>query len=204
MLLLLAVSATQAADPVEAWHTVDPSARFGSVQLTAHTQFRWRAHTPVNTGEMPRVAYFRAGPMAQIALPGVTLHAGYWYQDAHRNSADWEDSQRVFAGAERDLVRGVRTRGLWEYFFAASRPSFHRYRHLLRFGKESDGWSPLGSCEVFFDARGAAALRPLASLRHNVGTRARVELGYFFDWRRGDVGGPRHVLFTTLRLQLRQ
>ncbi len=204
LLLVLASPTARAADPAEAWHTIEPAANFGRVQLAAHAQFRWRLYTPSNAVGIPRVAYFRAGPIAQIALPALTLHAGYWYQDAHRNSADWEGSQRIFAGAERDVVPGIRTRGLWEYFFAGNRSNYHRYRHLVRFAREEDGWSPLGSCEVFFDRLGASGLRPLASVRRNVGTQARFELGYFYDWRRRDVGGTRHVLFTTLRFQLRQ
>lgn len=200
-LLFLLAAPSRAADPAEVWHTLEPSARFGRMQLAAHVQFRWRSYSA--NQDLARVSYFRAGPVVQVALRNFTVAGGYWYQENHgRRGADWEDNDRVFAGAERDLTRSLRTRGTWEYFFGNSRAAFHRYRHLLRFSKDRDGWSPLGSCEIFFDRAGAAALRPLASLRHNLGTQARFEAGYFYDFRRRDAGGPRHVIFTSLRFQL--
>lgn len=204
-LLTLLLTPVSAADPAEFWHTAEAAWLTGRTQLTLHGQFRWRFDTSADTKRTPRSAYYRGGPVVQAPWRGFVWQGGYYYQENHgRLTSDWEDSQRVFAGGEKQLSRGFSSRGMWEYFFGAARASFHRYRHHVRFVRERDGWSPLAYCELFVDRQGFFALRPYAGVRRNVGSSTRIEAGYFYDLRRRNVGGPRHVVFTSVRFQWRK
>lgn len=182
----------------ETWHTFDAAAAVGRAQVQFHSQLRSRF------GESP-LYHGRLGPILQVPLHGLNLIAGYYFQETSRPK-EIEDSHRTFLGVDLPVRTGalaISTRALWERFFIPGKPNFSRYRQMVRFQKTMGKWMPQGYVEVFFDAHGASALRPSFSVRRELNRSTRFDVGYFYDLRRHDLGGGRHVIFTTVRFQLR-
>ncbi|MBI3684745.1 MAG: hypothetical protein HY235_30615 [Acidobacteria bacterium] len=200
-LLLLALwpALGWAHDPVETWHEIDSSWLLGKASLILHGQIR-------TNSRVGNFGYGRFGPMVQVPVRRLTLGGGYFYQESRPALIDWENSHRLFVLADIPIRRGVvslNTRPSLERFLAPDR-AFNRYRQWLRIQREGKRWMPFGYLEGFVYRKGIYAWRPAGGLRYQITPFTQLEFGYFFDWRIRPAGGPRHVLFTTLRFRWRE
>lgn len=194
--LLLALSPALGAQPLESWHTTDFSYLHGSKLFTLHTQFR-------TSSRWSRVHHGRIGPWFQFLHRGVIYGAAYYYQHNDVQGQDPEDSHRPFTWIDFPVHKGrnrVTNRAMYERFFGTLRPAFNRYRYQVRYQREG-AWTPVLSWEAFVDHHGVFAWRYSAAIRHGLSKVSELDAGYFYDQRRMDVGGPRHVLFTNVRFR---
>ncbi|MBL8230706.1 MAG: hypothetical protein JNL98_19595 [Bryobacterales bacterium] len=196
MMLLLAGAVPLEAQPFESWHTTDFTYLRGSKQFTLHTQFR--------SADRFRLLYHgRVGPWFQYLHRGVTYGAAYYYQRNHPSGRELEDSHRPFAWIDFPLLEGphrVTNRAMYERFLGAARPAFNRYRYQVRYSREGQ-WTPILSFESFVDHKGLFGWRYSGSIRRALSRVSELHVGYFYDQRRANVGGPRHVVFTNLRFR---
>lgn len=194
--LLLALPVAAQAQPFETWHTTDVSYLRGSKMFTLHTQLR-------TASRFRDVYHGRIGPWFQLLHRGVTFGAAYYYQHNGVDGREPEDSHRPFAWVDFPLNKGrhrVANRAMYERFFGSSRPAFNRYRYQVRYQREGT-WTPVLSAESFVDRHGIFAWRYSGAIRHPLNKNSELDVGYFYDQRRRNVGGPRHVLFTNLRFR---
>jgi hypothetical protein len=194
--LLLGLPAALQAQPMESWHTTDFAYVRGSKLFMLHTQLR-------TSSRWSHIYHGRTGPWFQFLHRGVTYGSAYYYQHNHLNGRDPEDSHRSFTWIDFPVHKGsnrVMNRAMYERFFGSSRPAFNRYRYQVRYQREGT-WTPLISWEAFLDRHGVFAWRYSAGIRHALNKTSELDAGYFYDQRRMNVGGPRHVLFTNLRFR---
>ncbi|MCS7026363.1 MAG: DUF2490 domain-containing protein [Bryobacteraceae bacterium] len=184
------------AQPFESWHNSDFALRRRSKQFTLHTQLR-------SADRFQRLYHARVGPLFQMPYNRLIFGGGYYYQTNRVPGRDLEDSHRPFGWVEfplRDGRQRVVSRAMFERFLGAARPSFNRYRYQIRYTRQAS-WSPVISFESFLDHQGVFAWRYSGAMRRVLSQASELDVGYFYDQRRANVGGPRHVFFTNLRLR---
>ncbi len=188
---------TLAAQEVWSWHSFDFALlKTRSVELALHTRLRTR-EGDFQQGRSGTILRFT--PHSRTAVIG-----GYYYGREEDTREEWQNSHRVFGGAELRIYRrgavSVASRGLVERFVTTSRPSFNRYRFRTRLSANYP-IGPFTSGEWFWDARGYLATRYQAGLRWRASKWASVELGYMYDARSPQLGPPRHGMVTHLLLE---
>lgn len=155
---------------------------------------------------------FRLGPVFQVQLHRrFTVIGGYYLSRQQRSDPDlnpggagggWSTTHRLFGGGElRLLDRAGRwdTRGLYERF-VRDLPDFFRYRQRFRWTYPA-ARGPYAGAEVFWDAAGWRSTRWSAGWRWNLGSRAGLDTGYFYEPRRLEFGAARHMWLLTLHLR---
>lgn len=177
----------------ETQHAFDASLRLRPrLNLVLHSRVRTQ---PGRLG----LYQVRAGPILEYSAAGLKWIGGYYYAQQENSDEDFIGGHRVFGGAEGRLWNGGRTSGdlrvLAERFELAQGRDFARYRARLRVSGRR-ALAPYGSAEAFFDARGWRSTRHAVGLRAGNGSRISVDLGYFVEPRRSDVGPLRHMFLT--------
>lgn len=185
-----------AAQEVWSWHSFD-------FALLKARGVEWGLHTRLRTRE-GELQQGRSGTILRFTPRSpVTLIGGYYYGREEDTREEWQNSHRVFAGAEARVYRrgavSVTTRGLVERFATSARPSFNRYRYRLRLST-NQRIGPYTSGEWFWDAKGYLAGRYQGGLRWRGSRWAAVEFGYMYDARSPHLGPSRHGLVTQLFL----
>lgn len=196
-IVMLLASGTLAAQEVWSWHSVD-------FTLLKARGVEWGLHTRLRTRE-GELQQGRSGTILRFTPRSrVTWIGGYYYGREEDTREEWQNSHRVFAGAEARLYRrgavSVATRGLVERFATGARPSFNRFRHRIRLST-SHRIGPYASGEWFWDAKGYLAGRYQGGVRWRGAKWAAVGFGYMYDARSPHLGPSRHGLVTQLFLR---
>lgn len=190
VMLLLAGSA--AAQEQWSWHSADFTVYEGrAVEWALHTRLRTRQ------GDLQQG---RSGTILKFA-PRARLNwiAGYYYGREEDTREEWQDSHRLFGGAEVRLYRRgavtVAARGLAERFLREGRPDLTRLRQRVRLSTRHR-IGPYTSGEWFWDLKGYLASRYQGGLRWRASRWLAIEAGYMYDARSPQLGPPRHGLVT--------
>lgn len=197
--LVLLSAGTLAAQELWSWHSVDFTLlKTGGVEWGLHTRLRTRE------GELQQS---RSGTILRFTPHSrITVIGGYYYGRDEDTREEWQDSHRVFGGAETRVHRWgaatVAARGLVERF-GGGRPSFTRFRNRIRLSTDRR-IGPYASGEWLWDAKGYLAGRYSGGLRWRCSSWASIEFGYIYDARSPQLGPPRHGVVTQLLLERRR
>lgn len=196
LLFWITAAWSRAAAQMETQHAFDGSFRLNQrLDLVLHARLRTQ---PGALG----VYQARGGPIVEYEVRnGLKLIVGYYYARQENSQQDFIGGQRWFGGGEAGLWTGraakADLRALAERFLPAQGESFGRYRLRLRVsGKQA--LAPYASVEPLLDARGWRSTRYASGLRIGNGGRVSVDLGYFYEPRRADVGRTRHMVMMGL------
>lgn len=203
---LLAVSTavlsagTLTAGELWSWHSVD-------FTLLKARGVEWGLHTRVRTRE-GELQQSRSGTILRFTPHSrLTVVGGYYYGREEDTREEWQNSHRVFSGAEARVSRksgvSVAVRGLVERFATGGRPSFTRFRNRVRLSTDHR-IGPFASGEWFWDVKGYLAGRYSSGLRWRSSNWASMEFGYLYDARSPHLGPPRHGVVTQLLLERRR
>jgi hypothetical protein len=191
--LLWPLAAVNYAQITETYHTFDidvPTAH--GVNVTLHSRLRTQ----------PRgIGFYEArfGPIVNWRMNSrSTLSGGYYFAEQN-NESGYRIVQRPFAGASTTILSTARTdlsaRMVVERTLTPTAADYNRYRGRLRLGG-TRRLAPYTSFELFLDRHGWRSHRLAGGMRAAVGAHWRVDGGYFFESRRTDAGGDRHVWTT--------
>ena len=145
----------------------------------------------------------RAGPiLSWDATKRIALLGGYYYaQQERRIDRDFIGGHRFFGGAEFAVVEKRRVsfdqRVLVERFQPDAAPDFSRYRLRSRLSAKG-AVAPYTSNEFFFDALGWRSNRYSLGIRWSQFKALQIDLGYFYEHRRLEVGPARHMWLTSI------
>ena len=186
-----------AAQELWSWHAVD-------FALFKARGVEWALHTRLRTRE----GYLQQGRSGTILKftprPRFSIIGGYYYGREEDTREEWQNSHRVFAGAEARLYRrcavSVASRSLVERFVTSARPSFNRFRLRTRLSTDYR-IGPYTSGEWFWDAKGYLAARYQGGVRWRGSRWASFEFGYMYDARSPQLGPPRHGVVTNVLLE---
>jgi len=178
------------------WHSFD-------FALLKARGFEWGLHTRLRTREGD-LQQGRSGTILRFTPRSrITVIGGYYYGREEDTREEWQNSHRVFAGAEARLyqrgVISVASRSLVERFAIGARPSFNRFRYRIRLST-NQRIGPYTSGEWFWDAKGYLAGRYQGGVRWRGSKWASVEFGYMYDARSPHLGPSRHGVVTQLFL----
>jgi hypothetical protein len=190
--LVLLAGGALAGEEVWSWHSVDYT-------FLKTKRVDWALHTRLRTRE-GELQQSRTGTIVRVAANArVSVIGGYYYGRQEDTRAEWQDSHRMFGGAEARLYRkGVVTvagRGLAERFVTEGRPSTWRFRQRVRLTTEQRV-GPYVSGEWFWDPQGYLATRYQGGVRWRGAGWMTVEAGYMYDARSAQLGVPRHGMVT--------
>ena len=202
VLLAAAGAALTRAQPIEGFHIVEGVASVGhGLQLTPHLRLRSADH-------FQELAQVRAGLiLTKTLVPHLdALAAGYWEPTVRKPR--FPASYRLQLGAQARISLGekwtLQPRALWERLNRTTGFAYRRVRLGGRLTFTGTKVSPYLYTDTFLTGTGATLFhssRNGAGLGWGLGRRARMELEYFYDVRRGFWGGDRQVL--TTRIQFR-
>lgn len=197
IILVLLSAGTLAAQELWSWHSID-------FALLKARGVEWGLHTRLRTRE-GELQQGRSGTILRFTPRSrITVIGGYYYGREEDTREEWQNSHRVFAGAEVRVYRrgagSVASRGLVERFVTSARPSFNRFRHRTRLSTDYR-IGPYTSGEWFWDAKGYLAARYQGGLRWRSSRWASVEFGYMYDARSPQLGPSRHGVVTQLLLE---
>ncbi len=186
-----------AAQEAWSWHSVD----FGLLKARG---FEWALHTRLRTRE-GELQQGRSGTILRFTPRSrITVIGGYYYGREEDTREEWQNSHRVFAGAETRVYRqgtlSVASRALVERFATGDRPSFTRFRYRIRASTDLR-IGPYTSGEWFWDAKGYLAGRYQGGVRWRGSKWASLEFGYIYDARSSQLGPSRHGAVTHLLLK---
>lgn len=131
--------------------------------------------------------------------PKVQLAAGAFISWFEYPNNDWQRHFRPIVAIEPTVLRKPVTLALrtqYERFMITERPDYNRYRQRFRVSRGRQ-WSPYASIEFFFTDHGYATTRYGTGLRRNINKRDSVEFGYWYETRRLNDYGIRHMFYTT-------
>ena len=196
-LFMLLSAGTLAAQELWSWHSFD-------LALFKARGVEWGLHTRLRTRE-GQLQQGRSGTILRFTPRSrITVIGGYYYGREEDTREEWQNSHRLFAGAEARLYRrgavSVASRGLVERFVVSARPSFNRFRYRTRLSTDYR-IGPYTSGESFWDANGYLATRYQGGLRWRGSRWASVEFGYMYDARSPQLGPSRHGVVTQLLLE---
>jgi hypothetical protein len=189
-----------AAQEMWSWHSVD----FALIKARG---VEWGLHTRLRTQE-GELQQGRSGTILRYTPHSrITVIGGYYYGREEDTREEWQNSHRVFSGAEARVFQhgavSVASRGLIERFVSSGRPSFNRFRHRVRLSSDRR-IGPFASGEWFWDVKGYLAGRYQGGLRWRGSRWASVEFGYMYDARSPHLGPPRHGVVTQLLFEPRR
>lgn len=148
----------------------------------------------------------RAGPiLSWDATKRVALLGGYYYaQQERRIDRDFIGGHRFFGGTEVTVVNKRRfsldQRVLAERFLSDAAPDFNRYRLRSRLSAKG-AVAPYTSHESFFDALGWRSNRYSVGIRWSPLPALQIDVGYFYEHRRLEVGPTRHMWLTSIHFK---
>ncbi|HET8550378.1 MAG TPA: DUF2490 domain-containing protein [Bryobacteraceae bacterium] len=187
------MAAAAYAQPTETYHVfdVDVPASHG-LTVTLHSRLRTQSQTPG-----PYEARF--GPIITCRVsPRQTLAAGYYYTE-QKDTEAYRTIHRPFVGASTTILSNASTelsaRVSAERFLITGRPDFNRYRGRVRLAAKGRV-APYSNFELLLDRQGWRSHRLGGGLRAALGSRFHLDGGYFFESRRTNAGGDRHVWTT--------
>jgi len=185
------------------WNTFEVAAPLAKGwELTLHSRLRTRH-------EFHQIAQVRGGPQISYRYQRWNLRGAYYFEPDHSATNHpargyWESGHRVFGSADLTLHPERRVavipRFMWERFFTADRGNYNRYRSGARvnFGART---GPYLQHEWMFVAGGLQILRNGAGMRIAAGRHWSIEGGWLFDRRRGDWGGNRQAIISSVRYE---
>ena len=187
--LLLASAATA---EIQTQHAFDTSFRMKQFEILWH----FRVRTQPEGGGLFQV---RTGPILEVDLNDrVTVLAGSYFT-REREERHWTTITRPFAGGEV-MVWGraveVDWRSVLERFIVADEPDYFRFRNRFRVSMRGDR-AAYGGVEIFVDADGVRSTRYSAGLRRTFRGDFIIDIGYFFEDRRPNPLGERHMFSTS-------
>lgn len=196
IIVVLHAAGTLAAQELWSWHSVD-------FALFKSRGVEWGLHTRLRTREGD-LQQGRSGTILRFTPRSrATVMGGYYYGREEDTRQEWQNSHRVFVGAEARLYRrgviSVASRGLVERFATGAKPGFNRFRYRIRLST-NQRIGPYTSSEWFWDAKGYLAGRYQGGLRWRGSRWATVEFGYMYDARSSHLGPSRHGVVTQLFL----
>ncbi|MDZ7638606.1 MAG: DUF2490 domain-containing protein [Bryobacterales bacterium] len=170
-----------------------------ATEITLHGRFRTR---PGGEG----IYQGRTGAILQHDVGShVGLIAGYYFAEQESGLADSEAWNRYFGGFDHKLFRwkgSWQARHVAEFFDAPGAVNYYRVRHRA-------GWAaptrvaPFLNAEFLWDRSGWRSTRWQAGTAWRISPRVSVDVHYFYEPRRLDVGpAPRHMWGTTLRIPI--
>ena len=157
-------------------------------------------HTRVRTTpEGGGLSQVRTGPILEVDLNDrVTVLAGSYFA-REREEGQWASITRPFAGGEV-MVWGraveIDWRSVLERFIVANDPDYFRFRNRLRVSMPGIR-TAYGGVEIFVDANGVRSTRYSVGLRRTFRGNFIVDIGYFFEDRRPNPLGERHMFSTS-------
>jgi hypothetical protein len=187
--LLLASAATA---EIQTQHALDTSFKAKQFEVLWH----FRARTQPQGGGTFQV---RTGPIFEVNLNDrVTALAGCYF--AREKEEDRLNTiTRPFAGGEVMIWgRGVEVdgRSILERFLVAEEPDYFRFRNRVRVSlPRVRVW--YAGVEIFVDANGVRSTRYSAGVRRTFRGSFIVDIGYFFEDRRPNPLGERHMFSTS-------
>jgi hypothetical protein len=191
-LLICVLLAAPAAAEIQTQHAFDTSTKINRFEILWH----FRVRTQPEGGGLFQV---RTGPIFEVDLNDrLTVIAGSYFtreQDEDR----WSTTYRPFTGGEVKIwgrVVEVDWRSLVERFVVTQEPDYFRFRNRFRVSPPGST-APYAGIEVFVDAKGLRSTRYSAGLRRTFGENFIVDFGYFFEDRRPDPLGERHMFSTS-------
>jgi hypothetical protein len=196
LLLLGPIARGQQTDTQHAFEASMPVSR--KLQLTLHSRGR------TNPGGLGPYQ-FRLGPIVEYSLgPRWSLLGGYYFAKQKSAERDLRGTHRPFGGVEfmafKSAKSEVEMRSLVERFFAYDR-SFTRFRQRLRWSGTAPV-APYAGVETFLDRQGIRSTRYSGGVRWaKVRRRIDLDLGYFYEPRRPDLGASRHMFLTSLHFR---
>lgn len=198
--LLLALGVSLGAASVETQHAFDVTIPLNRrLELLLHSRSRTQ---PGGLG----FYQVRAGPiLSWDATKRIALLGGYYYaQQERRIDRDFIGGHRFFGGAEFAVAETRRfsldQRVLFERFLSDAAPDFNRYRLRSRLSAKGVV-APYTSHEFFFDALGWRSNRYSAGIRWSPLPALQIDLGYFYEHRRLEVGPARHMWLTSIHFK---
>ena len=148
----------------------------------------------------------RAGPIVSWdAAPRISLLSGYYFAKQERRiDRDFIGGHRFFGGAEFAVAEArrfsIEQRLMTERFLSDAAPDFNRYRLRSRLSAKGVV-APYTSHEAFFDALGWRSNRYSAGIRWSPLPALQIDLGYFYEHRRLEVGPARHMWLTSIHFK---
>lgn len=193
----LAVLPARAAE-VETQHAFDVTVALRPrLDLVLHSRIRTQ---PARLG----FYQIRGGPILSWRLrPRLALLSGYYYAQQEQIDNDFIGGHRPFGGGEGRIVNSrwfsLDQRFLAERFLANRASDFNRFRaRTLASARVALG--PYGSYELFADASGWRSTRYSGGIRWRVLPAAQLDLGYFYERRRANVGPNRHMWIVSFQV----
>jgi hypothetical protein len=168
------------------------------LEVTAHQRTRTQ---PTGLG----VSQIRGGGIAEYFVnPRFSFHTGY-YRQFQATDHDWSSrTHRIFAGAAGRLARWERAqlegRSSVERWINSRDPAFTRFRNRLRIGTNGKT-GPYATAELFIDSHGWRSVRYGGGLRWRASESVDLDMGYFYESRRIELGQARHVWQTAIRFR---
>ncbi|MBL8232783.1 MAG: DUF2490 domain-containing protein [Bryobacterales bacterium] len=146
----------------------------------------------------------RMGPIFDYNFtPRLSLLGGYYFTLQTDEERDVRGRHRFFGGVEVTAIREGRhtldVRTLTERFTGAG-TDFTRNRNRARWTYRAKV-SPYLSGELFLDAKGWRSTRFSGGVRYKVARFADLDLGYFYEPRRADLGPHRHMFLTSIHFR---
>jgi hypothetical protein len=145
----------------------------------------------------------RAGPIFDFDLTRRVALLGGYYFTRQTGSVQWHTVHRPFGGFEVALIAArlytADARVLAERFLSAGEPDFARYRQRVRV-RTRLFLSPYTSVEWFQDRHGLRSVRYSGGVRLQPIPRVNMDMGYFYETRRPELGGDRHMFLTTFHI----
>jgi hypothetical protein len=184
--------ASAASAEIQTQHAFDTSFRMKQFEVLWHLRLR----TQPEGGGLFQV---RTGPILEVDLNDrVTLLAGSYFT-REKEERHWTTITRPFAGGEVMVwSRAVEVdwRSVLERFIVDTGPDYFRFRNRLRVSMVGvRAW--YGGVEIFVDANGVRSTRYSAGLRRTFNGNFIVDIGYFFEDRRPNPLGERHMFSTS-------
>jgi hypothetical protein len=204
VLLLLPLAASLPAQPPagavnETQHAADLGVAIGPrLNLTLHSRGRTQ---PGGLG-----AYqLRLGPILEWTVrPSISLLGGYYHTQQQQAERDVRGTHRYFGGIELLALKKrdyeLEFRSLVERFLVVG-DDFTRYRNRLRLSS-TRSVGPYLSGEWFADHDGLRSVRYSGGLRWRCSPRIDLDIGYFYEPRRQNLGPHRHMFLTSVHFRL--
>jgi hypothetical protein len=201
LFIRLIVQAQPAADTlIETQHAIEAGLPITpKLHLTLHSRGRTQ---PSGLG-----AYqLRAGPILKYALShSASLLAGYYFSAQQRAERDVRGAHRYFGGVEFSVVEKptleIELRALAERFVVTG-ADFTRSRNRIRLTSTRSA-APYTSGEWFFDRKGLRSVRYSGGFRWRYSRQIEIDVGYFYEPRRNDLGPNRHMFLTSIHFRLK-
>jgi hypothetical protein len=192
--LLLALRAKAPGAAVQADGTVDTRVGLGyKWDIVIHNRARVRARQN-DWYDFSSIPIVRYQAPHEVQLSGGAFFSRYEYMDGWKNVCRPIVAFEPSWGLPKGLTLASRT--AYERFMIYGGTDYNRYRQRLRLSW-AGGWALYGGAEAFFTDHGYAITRYGGGVKRNLGKRDSIEFYYWYETRRLNGPGVRHMFATT-------